>query len=78
MQESHGKGVAIHPVEAVTHLAPTRVLSAVERAGLLTVLHAERFQDRFIRRPPKPLPLPSAVWISKPIPPGEKTQEEGH
>jgi len=34
--------------------------------------------DRFVRRPPKPLPLPSEVWINKPMPPGEKTEEESH
>ena len=33
--------------------------------------------DRFVRRPPKPLPLPSAVWINKPMPTGEKSKEQG-
>jgi len=33
--------------------------------------------DRFIRRPPKPLPLPSAVWINRPAPPDPKSEEEG-
>jgi hypothetical protein len=37
----------------------------------------ETHPDRFVRRAPKPLPLPSAVWINKPVPPGEKTQEKG-
>jgi putative transposase len=32
--------------------------------------------DRFVRRPPKPLPLPSAVWINRPVPQGEKSKEE--
>ena len=32
--------------------------------------------NRFVRRPPKPLPLPSEVWINKPIPVGP-TSEEG-
>ncbi len=31
--------------------------------------------DRFIRRPPKPLPLTSEVWIDKPVPPGQKAEE---
>jgi putative transposase len=26
--------------------------------------------DRFVGRPPKPMPLPSEVWINKPVPPG--------
>jgi putative transposase len=32
--------------------------------------------ERFVRRPPKPLPLPSEVWINKPVPPDEKTKED--
>jgi putative transposase len=31
--------------------------------------------DRFVRRPPRPLPLPEAVWINRPVP-NEKTKEE--
>jgi putative transposase len=31
--------------------------------------------DRFVRRPPKPLPLPSEVWINRPVPPGQQTDE---
>ena len=34
--------------------------------------------DRFVRRPPKPLPLPTEVWINRPVPPGQKTKEESH
>ena len=34
--------------------------------------------ERFVRRPPKPLPLPSEVWINKPILIGPKTKEESH
>ena len=32
--------------------------------------------DRFVRRPPKPLPLPPEVWINKPVPSDEKTKED--
>ena len=32
--------------------------------------------DRFVRRPPKPLPLPSEVWINKPANAGQKDREE--
>ena len=32
--------------------------------------------DRFVRRPPKPLPLPSEVWINKPVQSDQKTEEE--
>ena len=31
--------------------------------------------DRFVRRPPRPQPLPSEVWINKPAPTGQKTKE---
>jgi putative transposase len=31
--------------------------------------------DRFVGQPPKPLPLPSEVWINKPVPPVQKTKE---
>jgi len=34
--------------------------------------------DRFVRQPPKPLPLPSEVWINKPVPPDPKTKEDSH
>ena len=32
--------------------------------------------DRFVRRPPKPLPLPSEVWINKPVPRPAKRQRK--
>jgi hypothetical protein len=31
--------------------------------------------DRFVRRAPKPLPLPVEVWINRPVLPGRKTDE---
>jgi putative transposase len=34
--------------------------------------------DRFVRRPPKPLPLPSEVWINKPAKTDPKTEENSH
>jgi len=41
------------------------------------VLHAAYLAhpDRFVRRPPRPQPLPSEVWINKPVPTGQKTEE---
>jgi transposase InsO family protein len=41
-----------------------------------TMKYRPKFPDRFVRRPPKPLPLPSEVWINKPVPAGQKTKEE--
>jgi putative transposase len=34
--------------------------------------------DRFVRQPPKPLSLPSEVWINKPLPIDPKTKEDSH
>lgn len=32
--------------------------------------------DRFVRKSPKPLPLPPEVWINKPVRPDEKTKDD--
>jgi putative transposase len=47
-------------------------------AGRQAVLDAayQAHPDRFVRRPPKPLPLPSAVWINRPAETGPKTEEK--
>jgi putative transposase len=34
--------------------------------------------ERFVRQPPKPLPLPSEVWINKPAKTDLKTEENSH
>jgi putative transposase len=47
------------------------------RQAVLDVAY-QAHPDRFVRRPPKPLPLPEAVWINRPLPPGEKSEEERH
>lgn len=48
-------------------------------AGRQAVLHAayRAHPERFVRQRPKPLPLPSQVWINKPAAPGQKTENEG-
>jgi putative transposase len=47
-------------------------------AGRQAVLDAayQAHPDRFVRRPPKPLPLPSEVWINKPVQPGPMTEQK--
>jgi len=47
-------------------------------ANRQTVLDAayQTHPDRFVRRPPRPLPLPSAVWINRPVSPGQNTEKE--
>ena len=37
-----------------------------QRARVLDVAYA-RHPERFVRRPPKPLALPAAVWINPPV-----------
>ena len=46
-----------------------------QRQAVLDVAY-QAHPERFVRQPPKPLPLPSEVWINKPVPPGPKTKEE--
>jgi putative transposase len=59
----------VHFGEAQTALAHRQVvLDAAYRAH----------PDRFVRQSPKPLPLPSDVWINKPVPTGQKIKEESH
>jgi putative transposase len=49
-------------------------------AGRQEVLDAayQAHPDRFVRHKPKPLPVPSEVWINKPVPTGQKTKKESH
>jgi putative transposase len=47
-------------------------------AGRQAVLDAayQAHPDRFVRRPPKPLPLPSEVWINRPVETRPKAKEK--
>lgn len=58
----------VHFGEAPTVLAHRQVV--------LTAAY-QAHPDRLVRHPPKPLPLPSAVWINRPVPPDSKTKEGG-
>jgi putative transposase len=58
---------------AMVHFGETQTVLA-HRQVVLDAAYQEH-PDRFVRRPPKPLPLPSEVWINKPVPPGQKTDE---
>ena len=59
----------VHFGEAQTVLAQRQVvLDAAHRAH----------PDRFVRQSPKPLSLPSEVWINKPAPTGQTTKKESH
>ena len=59
---------------AMVHFGDTQAVLA-RRQVVLDVAY-QAHPDRFVRHPPRPLPLPSEVWINKPVPPGQKTQEE--
>jgi putative transposase len=58
---------------AIVHFGEAR--SVLERRQLVLDAAYLAHPDRFVRRPPRPLPLPSEVWINKPIP-GSRTPEE--
>ena len=51
--------------------------AVLERRQAVLDAACQAHAGRFVRRPPRPLPLPSAVWINKPVPPCQKSKEEG-
>lgn len=59
---------------AMVHSGQTNVVLAQRQVVLTTAYQAH--PDRFVRRPPTPLPVPSAVWINKPV--TSKTEPESH
>jgi len=62
---------------AMVHFGQAQTVLTHRQAVLDAAYQAH--PDRFVRRPPKPLPLPEAVWINRPVPPpGEKSKEERH
>jgi len=58
---------------AMVHFGEAQSVLEHRQVVLNAAYHAH--PDRFVRRPPKPLPLPSAVWINKPVPAGPTTEE---
>jgi putative transposase len=58
---------------AMVHFEETQAVLAQRQVVLDAAYQAH--PDRFVRRPPKPLLLPSEVWINRPVPPGQKTEE---
>src|SRR3954465_13815584 len=71
-EEHRHSGIALL-TPAVVHFGETQTVLARRQVVLDTAYQAH--PDRFVRRPPKPLPLPEAVWINRPVP-DEKTKEE--
>jgi putative transposase len=61
---------------AMVHFGQTESVRAARQAVLDAAYQAH--PERFVRRPPQPLPLPAAVWINRPLQTGPKTEEKGH
>jgi putative transposase len=61
---------------AVVHSGQAPAVLAARQVVLDAAYQAH--PDRFVRRPPKPLPLPSEVWINKPAKTDLKTEENSH
>ena len=71
-QEHRHSGIGLL-TPAMVHFGEAQTVLAHRQAVLDAAYQAH--PDRFVRRPPTPLPLPSEVWINKPVPPGQKTKE---
>jgi putative transposase len=72
----------VHRHSGIAMLTPSMVHFGEAKTVLAkrqTVLDAahQAHPERFVRRPPKPLPLPSEVWINKPLPVAQKSDQEG-
>jgi len=58
---------------AMVHFGEADAVLAHRQVVLDTAYQAH--PDRFVRQPPKPLPLPTQVWINRPVSPGQKAEE---
>ena len=58
---------------SMVHFGETQTVLAQRQVVLDAAYQAH--PDRFVRRPPRPLPLPSEVWINRPVPTDQKTKE---
>jgi putative transposase len=74
-QEHRHSGIGLL-TPAMVHFGEAETVLAHRQAVLDAAYQAH--PDRFVRRPPKPLTVPTEVWINKPVPPGQKTDEGGH
>lgn len=70
-EEHRHSGIALL-TPAVVHFGETQTVLARRQVVLDTAYQAH--PGRFVRRPPKPMLLPSEVWINKPAPSGENTE----
>src|SRR5450756_241781 len=72
-EEHRHSGIALL-APAMVHFGEAQTVLAQRQVVLDAAYRAH--PDRFVRQSPKPLPLPSEVWINKPVPTGQKTKEE--
>ena len=71
-QEHRHSGIGLL-TPAMVHFGETQTVLA-RRQGVLDAAY-QAHPDRFVRQAPMPLPLPSEVWINKPVPAGQTTKE---
>ena len=74
-QEHRHSGIAMLP-PTVVHFGEAPAVLAHRQVVLDAAYLAH--PERFVRRPPRPLPLPPAAWINKPVPPDPKTEKVQH
>ena len=71
-QEHRHSGIGLL-TPGMVHFGETQAVLAQRQLVLDAAYQAH--PDRFVRRPPTPLPLPSEVWINRPVPPDQKTKQ---
>jgi putative transposase len=74
-EEHRHSGIALL-TPSMVHFGQTQAVLA-QRQLVLDAAYRSH-PDRFVRHPPKPLPMPSEVWINKPVPNCQKSEEESH
>ncbi len=74
-EEHRHSGIALL-TPAVVHFGETQTVLDHRQVVLDAAYRAH--PDRFVRQTPRPLPLPSEVWINKPAPTGRETKKESH
>jgi putative transposase len=72
-QEHRHSGIGLL-TPAMVHFGEAQ--SVLERRQAVLDAAYQAHPDRFVRRAPRPQPLPSEVWINKPVPAGKTTEGE--
>src|SRR5438128_325327 len=70
-EEHRHSGIGLLP-PSVVHFGEAQ--NALARRQVVLDAAYQAHPDRFVRRPPKTLPLPAEVWINRPAPAGNKTE----